>query len=212
MPNTLYMEVAMSTQDCGANTQMQDVQAGQTTREQSKAPKNGGQGDESAITSAAATSETSARKIVANRRNAQKSNGPRTVEGKRRSSLNAMTDGVLARHAVITVGDGKEDQIEFDELHQKLREHYQPDGIQDELDIEELALTYWRKARAARAEVGAVRGPLDTLQQNETQSRIRSLGTEKMFADFLPTSADTLLSSSACRASAGNGEGVRPLR
>lgn len=188
----------MSTHDCSTSNQPQSVPANQVTGEQIEAPKNSAQDDDSANSRANGISGTSAPKIVANRQNAKKSTGPRTVAGKRRSSLNAVTHGLLTRHAVISsVGDGKENQTEFNELHQKLSEYYRPDGIQDELDIEELALGYWRKARAARAEVGAIRGSLDTLQQNEARFRNLSLGTGKMFADSLPTSADTLLSSSA---------------
>lgn len=174
-----------------------DTGQDQAIGEQLEDPKQSTNAEGGAITKANNNGRTSVRKIVANRQNGKKSTGPRTVAGKQRSSRNAITHGLLARHAVISVGDGKEDRAEFDGLHQKLRDYYRPDGIQDELDIEELAVGYWRKARAARAEVGAIRGSLDTLHQKEARFRNVSLGTEKMFADTLPMSADNLLSSSA---------------
>ena len=43
----------------------------------------------------------SAAKLEANRRNAQKSTGPRTEEGKKRSSLNAVTLGLRAETLVL---------------------------------------------------------------------------------------------------------------
>src|ERR1019366_7337605 len=44
---------------------------------------------------------TSAAQLEANRRNAQRSTGPRTAEGKRHSSLNAMRHGAYARPQAI---------------------------------------------------------------------------------------------------------------
>ena len=49
-------------------------------------------------------------RLEANRRNAKKSTGPRTEEGKRRSSLNAITHGMTARIALLP----DEDQAAFD--------------------------------------------------------------------------------------------------
>jgi len=186
----------MATEDSRSQTATIDVGPDQVTGAQIEGPKQCTKAEEGEITNANNNGRTSARKIVANRQNGKKSIGPRTIAGKRRSSRNAITHGLLARHVVISVGDGKEDRAEFDELHQKLREYYQPDGIQDELDIEELAVGYWRKSRAVRAEVGAIRGPLDTFRQNEARSSMRSVATEKMSAGCLQ-SADNLWSSSA---------------
>ena len=41
------------------------------------------------------------RQIAANRRNARKSTGPRTLEGKARSRLTALQHGLTAQHAVL---------------------------------------------------------------------------------------------------------------
>ena len=58
---------------------------------------------------APALSEVS-RKTAANRVNAEKSTGPRTEEGKRRSSLNSIKHGILASDATIAVlGEGAKD-------------------------------------------------------------------------------------------------------
>ena len=51
-------------------------------------------------------SEVSLRKIEANRRNAQKSTGPRTKEGKARSRFNALQDGLRAKTDVLPGEDG----------------------------------------------------------------------------------------------------------
>ena len=44
----------------------------------------------------------SPRKRLANRRNAKKSTGPKTPEGKRRSGRNAVKHGLLSRDLVVT--------------------------------------------------------------------------------------------------------------
>ena len=46
----------------------------------------------------------SAKQIAANRRNAQSSTGPTTGAGKARASQNAVTHGLLARHALLASG------------------------------------------------------------------------------------------------------------
>ena len=65
---------------------------------------------------------TSQKKIEANRQNARLSSGPTSVEGKKTSSRNAAKHGLLTKDIVITARGNKEDQAEFDELLDELRE------------------------------------------------------------------------------------------
>jgi hypothetical protein len=92
----------------------------------------------------------SEKKLEANRRNAQKSTGPVTEAGKHRSSMNAMQHGLLARAVPITVGDYRENAVEFQNLLDSLRDRYQPFGAGEELEIEAIAQGYWIKCRLAR--------------------------------------------------------------
>ncbi len=46
----------------------------------------------------------SEKQLAANRRNAQKSTGPRTAEGKTRVSMNAMKHGLSAACHLVTLG------------------------------------------------------------------------------------------------------------
>ena len=55
----------------------------------------------------------SPQKLEANRRNAQQSTGPVSAEGKKSSSMNALTHGLLARAVPITIGDYREDPVVF---------------------------------------------------------------------------------------------------
>jgi hypothetical protein len=56
---------------------------------------------------------TSLKQIEANRRNAQKSTGPTTVDGKRRSRSNALRHGLTAE-TVIGVLESAEDYVAFE--------------------------------------------------------------------------------------------------
>ena len=58
-----------------------------------------------------------AEQIAANQRNAKKSTGPRTAEGKRRSSMNGVTHGLTARAAVLPHEDRDAFQGRLDHWH-----------------------------------------------------------------------------------------------
>lgn len=105
-------------------------------------------------------------KLAANRRNALKSTGPRTPEGKATVSVNALKHGLLAREAVILHGDGKEDPGEFAALLKALTTSAAPEGPMEEILVERIALCYWRLRRACRCEVGMLREGLDSYRAN----------------------------------------------
>jgi hypothetical protein len=78
--------------------------------------------------------------------------GPRSVEGKKTSSHNATKHGLLINDVVITTRANKEDQTEFDALLDELRDYYNPIGVAEDLLVQELAVSYWKSARALRCE------------------------------------------------------------
>ncbi len=147
------------------------VQGGQITGEQTQDFKPSQQ-NEANVTTNGCNSGMSARKLAANRRNATKSTGPKSSQGKRNSSRNAIKHGILSKDVVVAKGDGAEDAVEFEALRQQLWEKYDPQDIQDELDVEELATAYWRKCRALRAEMGSIRLPLDTIRADRSRERL----------------------------------------
>ena len=79
----------------------------------------------------------------ANRTNAKRSTGPKTVAGKALSRMNAHKHGLTAETIVI----GDEDPRTFDMLRAELEEEYNPrPGIESEL-VERLAVLMWRMRR-----------------------------------------------------------------
>ena len=101
-------------------------------------------------------------KIEANRRNAQKSTGPKTQAGKEKSKLNALKHGLVAQATVIPVGEAKESDTEFTQLLDRVMTEFDPHGFIEEMLTERIAICYWRLRRAAYAEVGEIRQTLET--------------------------------------------------
>ena len=88
--------------------------------------------------------------IVANQTNAQASTGPRTEEGKARSSQNATTHGLTSRQFVIAPGQ----QEEFDELRAALLSELDPQGAVETVVFHDLLHAAWnlQRFRAIEAE------------------------------------------------------------
>lgn len=94
---------------------------------------------------------TSDAQEAANLRNAKLSTGPRTVEGKARSSQNAVRHGLLSVRTALVSG---EDPAEYDRLEQSLREALTPAEGLESVVFHELVDRTWRLRRAARIEAG----------------------------------------------------------
>jgi len=100
---------------------------------------------------------TSQKQIDANRRNARKSTGPKTPEGKRKCAMNGIKHGVYARTVLIDSPHLKESKRKFNHLHRKIRAHMKPaDSYQDAL-VREIANCVWRANRIIRAKTDMTR-------------------------------------------------------
>jgi hypothetical protein len=83
---------------------------------------------------------TTLRQVHANQRNAQKSTGPRTDEGKERSRANALKDGLTGAGVVLTVPQ----QTRVDERIRAWRADVEPAGVQGEEALKQLAVSLVR--------------------------------------------------------------------
>jgi hypothetical protein len=93
---------------------------------------------------------TSEKKAQSNRRNALKSTGPKTPEGKAAVRMNALKHGLLSQ-AVLLPG---EDEEALRELGQNLRAELQPVGELESLLVARIIASYWRLRRLGRVEAG----------------------------------------------------------
>ena len=85
----------------------------------------------------------SKKQIAANRRNAQKSTGPRSEEGKARSSQNAFKHGLTSR----TVCLAEEDEEQYMEVRILLAEELRPLGALETMVVNRIAAQMWRVSR-----------------------------------------------------------------
>jgi hypothetical protein len=120
----------------------------------------------------------SSNRAATNRANAQHSTGPRTDEGKARSSQNARKHGLsLQRHAVLE----HEDPAAYDRLHQELAAIYEPASPREHLALEEIAHCRWAlhrfdQAEAALLEYHFAREAYPANEPDRYMSYSRSLG------------------------------------
>ncbi|MBZ5608885.1 MAG: hypothetical protein LAP38_11535 [Acidobacteriia bacterium] len=108
---------------------------------------NGAQ-DPSAATSGITTETQRPDRAAINRANAQHSTGPRTPQGKQRSSLNALRHG-LTGHTIVLPS---EDLDAYQSHHQAFLDEYQPQGATETQLLQELSDTAWRLNRIAALE------------------------------------------------------------
>ncbi|MBX7500021.1 hypothetical protein K3181_01025 [Qipengyuania sp. YG27] len=91
---------------------------------------------------------TSDRQMAANRRNALRSTGPRSPEGRDRSSRNAQSHGVLSER-VTTDGEGGD---LYRQMLSELIAEYAPRSETEHLLVQRLANLFWRERRLIHAE------------------------------------------------------------
>ncbi len=104
----------------------------------------------------------------ANRRNAMKSTGPRTPEGKAASSRNGLTHGLSGDKHFILEG---EDPEAFLRLLQDLHDHLRPVGDSEELVVQRIAAAQWRLDRAFALETGIYREESTILNRIDRNKR-----------------------------------------
>jgi hypothetical protein len=93
---------------------------------------------------------TSDKKADANRRNALKSTGPKTPEGKAAVRLNAVKHGLLSREIVLP----GEDETALKGLGERLQDEWQPVGEMEGMLVEQIIAAVWRLRRLRRVEAG----------------------------------------------------------
>ena len=106
-------------------------------------------------------------KIIANRRNAQKSTGPRTREGKAAISQNAVKHGLLASQAVIS----SESREDFDINRDRIIRDLVPESPMESMLSERIVVLSWRLIR-----IGCIQAQtIDALKARNTSSPLFKL-------------------------------------
>lgn len=105
--------------------------------------------------------------------------GPRTLEGKRRSSFNSLNHRIFAKGVV----DGRESIADYHRLQKNLLEDHQPQTHTGSLLVCKLAHEFWRLSRFYEFE-GAELGKEDELGQSAGQGLSRSVARILLASDF----------------------------
>jgi hypothetical protein len=112
--------------------------------------------------------------ILAARANGARSRGPATPEGKRRSSQNAITHGLLSRSVVME----NESRSAFDELARQHVDRFQPaDAVELGL-IEEMATARWRMGRVCAMETRLLENSVAAQPEGDELTRMAAAFAE----------------------------------
>jgi hypothetical protein len=112
---------------------------------------------------------TSAKQIAANRRNAVKSTGPRTPQGRAVSRMNALKHGILSKQVLVRGLILQESSEELEALHRRFWEELQPAGPLEEMLVDQIVTAHWRLRRALTAESGEIALNVDTGQRRRSR-------------------------------------------
>ena len=96
---------------------------------------------------------TTEAQIKANQENAKKSTGPTSIEGKKKSSMNAVTHGILSS---VTALPG-EDQAVLDHLREGVLATYQPQDTVEQFLVDRIYKAMVRQIRLCEAEAARLK-------------------------------------------------------
>ncbi len=113
---------------------------------------------------------TSDKQADANRRNALKSTGPKTPEGKNAVRLNALKHGLLSQELLLP----GEDEAALMGLTERLMADLQPEGTLEILLVEDVIVAYWRLRRFRRVEADMFARQLYEAMREQAQSEAES--------------------------------------
>ena len=122
-------------------------------------------------------------KIIANRRNAQKSTGPRTPKGKAIVSNNAVKHGLLAHQTVIS----SENQADFCKERDRILSDLVPESPMESMLAERIVILSWRLKRIDHIQNQTI----DALSARNTSSPLMKLTKSLLFKDSALPQADS---------------------
>ena len=108
------------------------------------------------------------KKLLANQRNAQKSTGPTTDEGKAASSLNAMKHGLTSHTCAVLPG---EDADEYRALSEQIHHEQRPVGVLQKELVDHLVQLIWKLRRIPGIENAIVEREMKSMARSQEMRR-----------------------------------------
>lgn len=93
----------------------------------------------------------SERQLEANRRNAAKSHGPITPEGRAAVRHNSLKHGFTAAEIILPT---VEEKIDFEQFRYTFEQEYKPEGPTEQVLVEDIVISRWRLNRIRKMEPG----------------------------------------------------------
>ena len=121
--------------------------------------------------------------ILANRRNAQKSTGPRTRKGRAIASKNSIKHGLLARQNVIS----SESQADFNLNRDRILSDLVPESPMESILADRIVILSWRLIRIDHIQNQTI----DALSARNTSSPLSKLTKSLLFKDSALPKADS---------------------
>ena len=118
--------------------------------------------------------------ILANRKNAQLSTGPKTALGKGKSALNAVKHGIFAKELMKNVS--AEELQNFEVLRLGLVEGLKPKDAMQSVLCEKISVDIWRLRKVLAFEQGA--SQLETLNLDTSDSLVELSRREVLIWDY----------------------------
>ena len=115
--------------------------------------------------------------IRANQQNAQKSSGPTSVEGKNKSSMNAVTHGIFSNIAILP----GEDEAFIQKLREDILATYQPQDTMERCLVDRIYIAMLRQVRLCQAEAAKLRMSMRPEILAESLSQILRHSTIRRF-------------------------------
>ena len=115
--------------------------------------------------------------IRANQENAQKSTGPTSIEGKKKSSMNAVTHGIFSNIAILP----GEDEAFIQKLREDILATYQPQDTMERCLVDRIYIAMMRQVRLCQAEAAKLRMSMRPEILAESLSQILRHSTIRRF-------------------------------
>ena len=138
----------------------------------------------------------SERQLDANRRNAAKSHGPITPEGRAAVRLNALKHGFTAAEIILPT---VEEKIDFEQFRFAFEEEYKPVGPTEEVLVEDIVTARWRLNRIRKMEPGFFSLRLEVMN-DRIQDDFSALDPQAHLAWSFVTTPKTPTPSARCPA------------
>ena len=120
---------------------------------------------------------TTEAQIKANQENAKKSTGPTSIEGKQRSSMNAITHGIFANIPTLP----GEDESFMQNLRENILNTYQPQDAMERCLVDRIYIAMVRQVRLCEAEAAKLRISMRPEILAKSLSQILSHSTNRRF-------------------------------